>query len=342
MTVTQAAPEPTLPLPPGLARIALFERDKPEARRLARLLRTAAQDVEIHTEVSSTSLTRAAGGHLVVASYDCLAPEERAPFFGSLASLRESGRLLLYTTEGDRQNLLALLGRWGLTNVLAGEKALVRGELLTTVQKILRQDIFGIEKYMAWAAWSVSFTITKSADRTVALDLACQFTDHLQLSRRFAEPIRTIADELVANAIYDAPTDPEGQPRHANTPRTEAVSLKAGEVVEMTLSADKDKVGLAVRDPFGSLTPWTVQRYLAKCFRGGPDQVDQKVGGAGLGLFQSFEAVSHFVVNVSVGRQTEVIGLVNISGTAKELAASGKSFNIFVETDPLLEPNSTR
>ncbi|RYG65777.1 hypothetical protein EON77_18135 [bacterium] len=98
----------------------------------------------------------------------------------------------------------------------------------------------------------------------------------------------------------------------------------------MTLCCDGRRLGVAVRDPFGSLRADTVLDYLTRCFRRGPDQIDAKEGGAGLGLYFTFEALSHFVINVSPGRATEMIGLLDVSGTFKDFARRGKSFNMFV------------
>jgi hypothetical protein len=98
----------------------------------------------------------------------------------------------------------------------------------------------------------------------------------------------------------------------------------------LSLMSGGSRIGLAVRDPFGSLKVGTITRYLGKCFRGGDDQVDTKEGGAGLGLYWVFEALSHFVVNVQVGVSTETMGLLDVKGRYRDFVRRGKSFNVFV------------
>jgi signal transduction histidine kinase len=99
----------------------------------------------------------------------------------------------------------------------------------------------------------------------------------------------------------------------------------------MRFGADGKRLALSVQDPFGSLDAAKVIDYLTKCFRRGDDQIDQKEGGAGLGLYLMYESLSHFVVNIHAGRRTELIGVVDITGSYREFARRSKSFNVFLE-----------
>ena len=83
-------------------------------------------------------------------------------------------------------------------------------------------------------------------------------------------------------------------------------------------------------DAFGSIEVPTVLRYLAKCLRRGSDQVDEKAGGAGLGLFYVFDALGHFIVNLEAGVKTEMIGILDLQARYKDFSERPKSFNVFV------------
>jgi len=84
-----------------------------------------------------------------------------------------------------------------------------------------------------------------------------------------------------------------------------------------------------VSDPFGGLTPSTVKRYIAKGLRRGEDQIDDKAGGAGLGLFLLFEGLGSLIVDVRQGQRTEVMGLLDIRGSFRNAVNTPKSLNIF-------------
>jgi hypothetical protein len=106
--------------------------------------------------------------------------------------------------------------------------------------------------------------------------------------------------------------------------------LSGSEEVVLKFCFDGTRLGASILDPFGSISQERIVSYIAKCFRKGSDQVDEKAGGAGLGLYYIFDALSSFVINIKPGTKTEMIGLIDITGSYKDFVSKGKSFNIFV------------
>jgi signal transduction histidine kinase len=200
-----------------------------------------------------------------------------------------------------------------------------------TVQKTVRHDIFGIDKYLGWGAVARELTIHSSSDKEAVLTAAEELGATIGLGERKTSLLMTVAEELTTNALYDAPVDDRQRARHASLPRSERVDLAAHENVHITLASDGRRVGISVEDPFGSLKAETVVEYLAKCFRRGTDQIDRKQGGAGLGLFYAFNSLSHFVVNIEPKQRTEFIGLIEVHGSYRDFEEKPKSFNLFVE-----------
>lgn len=87
---------------------------------------------------------------------------------------------------------------------------------------------------------------------------------------------------------------------------------------------------ISITDPFGGLTSEQFRRYIGKGLRRGADQIDDKAGGAGLGLYFLFERLNSLVLNVAPGRCTELIGLIDITGSFRAAVAAPKSLNVFV------------
>ncbi len=280
---------------------------------------------------------------LVVLDYAALPPDDRsaalARFAGSGAARAGDGdpgppgsrHVLVQMGAEDKDDLATLFDRHGLTNILAKSGELEAEDLLVTLQKILRGDVFGTEKYFGWAAETMTMTATKASERHAIIEAAATFAERAGATGRFVEAFRGACDELVTNALYDAAVDRQGARRFAHCRRTEEVILDAGEEVVVRFCADGRRVGIGVVDPFGSLEASTVVRYLGKCFRRGQDQVDEKEGGAGLGLYYVLEGLSQFVVNVEPGKRTEVVGLLDVRHRYKDFATKAKSFNVFVQ-----------
>src|SRR5690606_32506961 len=126
-----------------------------------------------------------------------------------------------------------------------------------------------------------------------------------------------------------APRDLEGRATHAHLHRGEVVRLDSADAPTFSMYTDGVRAALSVRDPFGSLDPMTVQQYLAKCAAAGPDQIDTKEGGAGLGVYFAYRSLSHFVINIIRGRVTEVGGIIDLRKTTKDSTLLPKTFCIF-------------
>jgi len=268
---------------------------------------------------------------LIAVDYDALSPEEQEEFVAHFAVQTGRPTLLLLSERAVNHDLAALFGSRILTNMLVVDaKGPDIGDLLVTVQKIRHGDIFGLEKYFVWGVEPRIARLTSSTGKAEAIRAIGAFVADIGVPSRLRSLIRTVADEFLSNALYNAPVDAAGRARFASQARTLPVELEPHEVVEVRYCCDGRRFGLSVVDPFGSLAPSVLQDYLARAFRHGDDQVGETPGGAGLGFYQILDSLSHFVVNIDPGQRTEVVGLIDVSGSYRTFASGGKSFNIFV------------
>ncbi len=310
--------------------VVLLDKDRAAGREMARVLRTTVREVRMVSTVEQVADND--DWDLFLASYDALDPAGVARVFG-VGKERGDRKILLYSSNCIRDQFSDLFGQRGLANLLAKNPDVDGAELLVTVQKILLNDIFGLDKYFPWGTPHHRTVISRASERPSVLEEVRTFAASVKIQNRLIELFVTVTDELLTNAVFNAPTDANGAPRFAHLPRTEEVVLGEGESIIVDLCSDGRRLGISVTDPFGSLSPDRVLNYLAKCFRKGQDQVDAKDGGAGLGLYYTFEALSQFVVNIAPERRTEVIGILDVRGTYRDFAQRAKSFNIFVEEE---------
>jgi hypothetical protein len=266
----------------------------------------------------------------IVSDYETLSEEAREHILDKFAVGTPRARLLLICGGNYKGELATLFSRHSLTNLLAKNTEVNASELIVTVQKILRRDVFGLEKYFSWGVDCSSARIQSSMDKGALLKNIGVYAEALGVNPRLAGQFCTVADELITNALYNAPRDASGNARNAHMSRAEPVFLQANEQIDIRYCCDGRILGISVSDPFGSLTKERLLNYLAKCLRKGTDQVDTKPGGAGLGLYYIFEGVSHLIVNIAPGEQTEVIGLIDVRGSYRDFAGAQKSFNVFL------------
>lgn len=303
----------------------LVDADRAHARTVARVLRSVVElDVVAHvTDAAERPFD------LVVLNYDACDDEERVQALRRFGAERERGHLLLCSDVRAPEALAVLFGELGVRNLLGRHEELDASELLITTQKLLGGDVFGIEKYFPWGVTESRYVLLDSAHREGVRGEARALAERLGVPSRMVELFCTVVDELLTNAIYNAPVDDRGAERFSHLRRGEPVTLESHERIEVVLCSDGRTIGCAVSDPFGSLGPRTVVEYLGRCFRRGEDQISERSGGAGLGLFTVYEGCSQLVVNLAPGRRTEMIGLIDIRGRFRDFASRPKSFNVF-------------
>jgi hypothetical protein len=310
-------------------RVHLVDGDAKHARRICQILRPVVAELTTADHFADDSGLDG-GTALLMANYDAMDVAERERVLGTFAEGRTTARLLLLSDGRCKTDYPTLFSSRAMTNLLASSHDVDGQELIVTVQKILRGNIFGIEKYFVWGIEPLVLTLRSSMQKAEALHAAEGYIARVGVGSRLARGFYTVVDEFVTNAIYNAPTDERGAHRFTHLPRTTTVTLAEAEQVTLMFCFDGSRLGASISDPFGSVSPDRIMDYIAKCFRGGADQVDDKEGGAGLGLYYIFDALSSFVINIQAGVRTEMIGLIDVTTSFKDFSSKGKSFNIFV------------
>jgi hypothetical protein len=311
------------------ARVLVIDANKKELRSLERILKSVVGTVEAR-EILETP-PNDGDFDLVALSYDSLPSGNKTELLSSLCN-RSYSVLVLFSGDMWGSEHRELLQNHRLTNFLAKNEGKVGGDdLLVTINKILSRDIFGLGKYFPWGSGAVVLETNRSEEKDEIVARAQLFARNLGVNDRLATSFALVTDELLTNALYNAPVDLQGRHLFSSKDRAEAVTLLPNQLVGIKFCSDGQKIGVSVTDPFGSLTSDVVLNYISKCLRRDDEQIDKKLGGAGLGLFQAFASVSHFILNIKPGHRCEAIGLIDVRGSFKDFVSQAKSFNIFVE-----------
>jgi hypothetical protein len=239
--------------------------------------------------------------------------------------------VVLHTTGKTEAYLPLMNQRRFVRNLIAkNEQCLDADELIITAEKILRRDIFGLQKYLLGDVEPLRLEIRCSNEKADYLQTVADYAATLGCKTRSIEMIESLADELITNAIFNAPRNPDGSAKYAKRSRRLPVALEEHEVGQLHVACDGAFIAIAQIDPFGALTPETIISYLNRGLVKGPDQISTATGGAGIGLLRVFHSLSKFVINIDPGRKTEVITLVDLRLSMKRFRLAPKSFHIFI------------
>lgn len=142
--------------------------------------------------------------------------------------------------------------------------------------------------------------------------------------------IQAVADELIMNAVFSAPRDASGAPKYEARERRASFPLEPHEAVDFAYACDGKNVHLSVSDRFGSLDREMIIKYLGRGLMGEKGEVENKVGGAGLGLYMVVHSISNLVFNIQAGVRTEIIASFYIRSGLRGFRTAGQSLNLFL------------
>jgi hypothetical protein len=203
-------------------------------------------------------------------------------------------------------------------------------DLFAAVRRLLDgPESPGVTPYLLSGAPVHEVSVRSSDDKDRALDRIIAFAESMDLAGEKLRRVELAAEELLMNALYDAPRNADGGERHARMDRRLPVTLGADETVHMRYGCDGQTLAVAVADPFGSLTKRAVTDRLQKV-RDGIPKPSAGVAGAGLGLVMTYSVANQLIFSVSPGRLTEVTAVLHVGGSNRAAQERGTAVHFYV------------
>jgi hypothetical protein len=203
-------------------------------------------------------------------------------------------------------------------------------DLRATIQKIIRKDVFGIVKYLRTGARTRKFDVTSSRDREILTPQLGNFVLDQGLTQHVASTVRKICEEMLMNAIYDAPRAagrvvPQDRQARAN------MELAPGDQAVMEIGFDGEIVAISIRDPFGLFERDVFFSHARKVLlRGNSEEIlDKKEEGAGIGMMTLYFNSHGLVCNVAQGKATEVIAMIDTKMKSRDFDKVPRSIHYF-------------
>jgi len=173
--------------------------------------------------------------------------------------------------------------------------------------------------------------IGSSNEKEDVLAEVMTYAGRFGLSDEKLRRIEVVADELMLNAIYDAPRDERGQPKYAGMDRRTQVTLTAQTQVRLRFGCDGARFVVSVCDRFGSLNRQILAAHIARVLEVRGPRPRAGTGGAGLGLVLVYTSSNQLAVHVSAGRFTEITSVLFVAGSNRAAVARGSALHCFLQ-----------
>jgi len=244
--------------------------------------------------------------------------------FFAAAKARGTEACMTLLGTAQIEQLPRILDLAAVTNLLVHPMPVLGEELMITAQKLIRGDLFGAEKYLLWGTELRATTLTEGRQRAALVAELAELVRARGHSARVASMAMLVTDELLSNAIHNAPINELGVHYRAELARDGELLLDARHRVTLRWGCDGRYLAIEVGDPFGSLERDTALQALAH------HGSRPSGGGAGLGIALAYRSCDHLVFNLAPGKRTEVIALIDVRYPPGERVPAS-SYNVFVE-----------
>jgi len=251
----------------------------------------------------------------------------------TLVALADVARVVLIGSSLLEDDVITLVRNSGIDHVVPELAKLEERDLVVVARKWLSGDIFGIEKYMPWGSEVSEVEVGCYDDKRPCCFAVSELAEEFGARRNTVSKIEVVTDELLMNALYDAPAAFEGSsPReYAQDHATSKESLAPARV---RFGSDGRYFVVSVEDAYGLLRKEALLDHVvrARAVRGKPKRVSDDLvhSGAGLGMYFIMSAVAQLVINVEVGKRTEVACFFDLQAGVR-LSRAAHSLHFFSE-----------
>lgn len=165
---------------------------------------------------------------------------------------------------------------------------------------------FGLQNLLPEGSKVQTVKFQHSGQKQEAVEAVKNYLLAAKFKARMANVVANAVDELLMNAMFDAPVDNIGNQMLAKTPRSTRLELKGPHEVEMQIGYDGRYIAITAVDLWGSLDKNKLMNHISKVYMNEEYRVKTSVAGAGIGLATVFRSGGSFLFTSENRVRTEV------------------------------------
>jgi hypothetical protein len=174
------------------------------------------------------------------------------------------------------------------------------------VKATMAERAFGLHNLLKPGAKVQIVKLQLTTQKQDAVEAIKNYLLAAKFQSRMATVIANAVDELLMNAMFDAPVDDLGKNLYNATARTTAMKLEGKSAVEMHVGFDGQYVAISAVDLYGSLDKAKLLSHISKIYTEEEYKVRTTVAGAGIGLATVFRSGGSFFFTSESRARTEV------------------------------------
>ena len=174
------------------------------------------------------------------------------------------------------------------------------------IKATLADRAFGLKNLLKAGAKTQVVTLQRTSQKQDAVEAVRSYFLAAKFQNRMATVIANAVDELLMNAMFDAPVDQLGKSLYSGVSRSTNMDLTGQQCVEMHVGYDGQYAAVAAADLFGSLDKVKLLTHISKIYTEEEYKVRTANAGAGIGLATVFRSGGSFFFVSESRVRTEV------------------------------------
>lgn len=242
-------------------------------------------------------------------------------------------RTIIVIDEKKQVNFTKFFAQ-GYEHIIYREREDFAQELLASALMVLRPEVFSknplpffftgfkAPDLAAESGQSLVLDFTESRDKGRVKDSLKAFFDAIPAVRFASDLVLQVADEMITNAIFNAPTLPDGQRPFAVFPRAEKVILPEGKKARLFACYSDQRIVIGCEDPFGSLQREHVLKRWIQIYDPANEQVAAGGTGSGLGMKLMLDNAANFYLYSEYQKKTLIACAFLLGGRKANMTES--------------------
>ena len=214
-----------------------------------------------------------------------------------IARLRGDARVIIVLPRASLASIVALMqGSERVAGMLVAED-FDGDQLAAMALRLTTHEVFGLRQVMRPGTEIHALEIVEYTGKASCIQMVLELAATSGIPVADHAAIEQCLDEMIMNAMFDAVVDKRGKSVFAHVSAKQRISTGVIQPIWVEFGFDGERLGVAVRDAYGSLERARLLRVLHKCLYE-KQQIDQRAGGAGVGLYLMVTSAStvHFSV----------------------------------------------
>jgi hypothetical protein len=199
-------------------------------------------------------------------------------------------------------------------------------EMITKPQNFMGRPLHHISAEKRCAP-QLKIDFTSMDEKSIVLDKFSRYLDKVGDAVMLKHAIVNMVDELFTNALYNAPTDENGNRLNHRKERTDKVALNQVLRPQLSLYHNGNMGLICCKDPYGSLDLEKLLGRLSGLYLSEKKEVNMGPGGAGVAYHMMLESSSGLYIAVEKNKSTVVCFTLHLGEGIKKSEAFPKNLH---------------